>query len=336
MNKGFLYSLVLGLCIFILFALNLLLGSVAIPAGDVWTILTAGEGVKESWRYIITESRLPQVMTATLCGGALSVSGLMLQTAFKNPLAGPSVLGINGGAALGVALVIMATGGSVSAFMFSASGFMAVFTAAFVGAMGVTAVIFIFSLAVQNRIMLLIIGLMISYLSSSVISLLNFFATDEGVKSFTIWGLGDFSGVSLQYMPIFAGVIVIGQLSSIALIKPLNALLLGDKYAESIGVSVTRVRNRLLITTGLLTAITTAFCGPIAFIGLAVPHIARLLLGTENHRQLLPITMLTGSAVALLCNLICYLPKNGEIIPLNAITPLIGAPVVIWVMYKKR
>ena len=336
MNKGFLYSLVLGLCIFILFALNLLLGSVAIPAGDVWTVLTAGEGVKESWRYIVIESRLPQAMTATLCGGALSVSGLMLQTAFKNPLAGPSVLGINGGAALGVALVIMATGGSVSAFMFSASGFMAVFTAAFVGAMGVTAVIFIFSLAVQNRIMLLIIGLMISYLSSSVISLLNFFATDEGVKSFTIWGLGDFSGVSLQYMPIFAGVIVIGQLSSIALIKPLNALLLGDKYAESIGVSVTRVRNRLLITTGLLTAITTAFCGPIAFIGLAVPHIARLLLGTENHRQLLPITMLTGSAVALLCNLICYLPKNGEIIPLNALTPLIGAPVVIWVMYKKR
>ncbi len=336
MNKGFLYSLVLGLCIFILFALNLLLGSVAIPAGDVWTVLTAGEEVKESWRYIVIESRLPQTMTATLCGGALSVSGLMLQTAFKNPLAGPSVLGINGGAALGVALVIMATGGSVSAFMFSASGFMAVFTAAFVGAMGVTAVIFIFSLAVQNRIMLLIIGLMISYLSSSVISLLNFFATDEGVKSFTIWGLGDFSGVSLQYMPIFAGVIVIGQLSSIALIKPLNALLLGDKYAESIGVSVTRVRNRLLITTGLLTAITTAFCGPIAFIGLAVPHIARLLLGTENHRQLLPITMLTGSAVALLCNLICYLPKNGEIIPLNAITPLIGAPVVIWVMYKKR
>lgn len=336
MNKGFLYSLVLGLCIFILFALNLLLGSVAIPAGDVWTVLTAGEEVKESWRYIVIESRLPQTMTATLCGGALSVSGLMLQTAFKNPLAGPSVLGINGGAALGVALVIMAMGGSVSAFMFSASGFMAVFTAAFVGAMGVTAVIFIFSLAVQNRIMLLIIGLMISYLSSSVISLLNFFATDEGVKSFTIWGLGDFSGVSLQYMPIFAGVIVIGQLSSIALIKPLNALLLGDKYAESIGVSVTRVRNRLLITTGLLTAITTAFCGPIAFIGLAVPHIARLLLGTENHRQLLPITMLTGSAVALLCNLICYLPKNGEIIPLNAITPLIGAPVVIWVMYKKR
>ena len=336
MNKGFLYSLVLGLCIFILFALNLLLGSVAIPAGDVWTVLTAGEGVKESWRYIVIESRLPQAMTATLCGGALSVSGLMLQTAFKNPLAGPSVLGINGGAALGVALVIMATGGSVSAFMFSASGFMAVFTAAFVGAMGVTAVIFIFSLAVQNRIMLLIIGLMISYLSSSVISLLNFFATDEGVKSFTIWGLGDFSGVSLQYMPIFAGVIVIGLLSSITLIKPLNALLLGDKYAESIGVSVTRVRNRLLITTGLLTAITTAFCGPIAFIGLAVPHIARLLLGTENHRQLLPTTMLTGSAVALLCNLICYLPKNGEFIPLNAITPLIGAPVVIWVMYKKR
>ncbi len=335
MNKGLLYSFVLGLCIFILFALNLLFGSIVIPTKDVWNILTAGEGIRESWRYIVIESRLPQAITATLCGGALSVSGLMLQTAFKNPLAGPSVLGINGGAALGVALVIMATGGSISTFMFSASGFMAVFIAAFVGAMGVTAVIFIFSLVIQNRIMLLIIGLMIGYLSSSVISLLNFFATDEGVKSFTIWGLGDFSGVSLQYMPVFASVIVIGLLSSITLIKPLNAFLLGDKYAKSLGISVVRVRNKLLITTGLLTAITTAFCGPIAFIGLAVPHIARLLLGTENHRQLLPITILMGSAVTLLCNLVCYLPKNGEIIPLNAITPLIGAPVVIYVIYKK-
>ena len=336
MNKGFLYSLVLALCILVLFALNLLLGSIAIPAEDVWAILTGGEGVKESWRYIIIESRLPQAITATLCGAALSVSGLMLQTAFKNPLAGPSVLGINGGAALGVALVMMAMGGNVSAFMFSANGFMAVFIAAFVGAMGVTALIFVFSFAVQNRVMLLIIGLMISYLSSSVISLLNFFATEEGVKSFVVWGLGNFSGVSLRHVPVFAGVTVAGLSTSVILIKPLNTLLLGDKYAESLGISLMSIRNKLLITTGLLTAITTAFCGPIAFIGLAVPHIARLLLGTENHRQLLPITILTGSAVALLCNLICYLPKNGEIIPINAITPLIGAPIVIWVIYRKK
>lgn len=336
MNKGFLYSLVLALCILVLFALNLLLGSIAIPAEDVWAILTGGEGVKESWRYIIIESRLPQAITATLCGAALSVSGLMLQTAFKNPLAGPSVLGINGGAALGVALVMMAMGGNVSAFMFSANGFMAVFIAAFVGAMGVTALIFVFSFAVQNRVMLLIIGLMISYLSSSVISLLNFFATEEGVKSFVVWGLGNFSGVSLRHVPVFAGVTVAGLSTSVILIKSLNTLLLGDKYAESLGISLMSIRNKLLITTGLLTAITTAFCGPIAFIGLAVPHIARLLLGTENHRQLLPITILTGSAVALLCNLICYLPKNGEIIPINAITPLIGAPIVIWVIYRKK
>ena len=336
MNKGFLYSLVLALCILVLFALNLLLGSIAIPAEDVWAILTGGEGVKESWRYIIIESRLPQAITATLCGAALSVSGLMLQTAFKNPLAGPSVLGINGGAALGVALVMMAMGGNVSAFMFSANSFMAVFIAAFVGAMGVTALIFVFSFAVQNRVMLLIIGLMISYLSSSVISLLNFFATEEGVKSFVVWGLGNFSGVSLRHVPVFAGVTVAGLSTSVILIKPLNTLLLGDKYAESLGISLMSIRNKLLITTGLLTAITTAFCGPIAFIGLAVPHIARLLLGTENHWQLLPITILTGSAVSLLCNLICYLPKNGEIIPINAITPLIGAPIVIWVIYRKK
>jgi len=334
-NRAFWYSSALGVCILWLFVLNLFIGPVDIPAADVLHILLGDGSAKESWRYIIVQSRLPQALTAVLCGAALSVSGLLLQTAFKNPLAGPSVLGINGGAALGVAVVMLALGGSVSVASLSIGGFLAVFLAAFAGAMAVTLLIFMFSLAVNNRVMLLIIGLMVSYLSSSVISLLNFFATEEGVKSFVVWGLGNFTGVSLAYMPLFAGIILVGLGASILLIKPLNTLLLGEQYAKSLGVSVNMLRNRLLLITGLLTAVSTAFCGPVAFIGLAVPHFARLLLRTENHRRLLPFTMLVGGAVALLCNLISILPGKGELIPLNAITPLIGAPVVIYVIYSQ-
>ena len=182
--------------------------------------------------------------------------------------------------------------------------------------------------------MLLIAGIMVGYLASSTISLLNFFATEEGVQSYLIWGLGNFGGVSMRQMPLFALVVLIGLFLSVLLIKPLNALLLGERYAENLGVNTWRVRNYLLVITGLLTAITTAFCGPIAFIGLAVPHMARLLLGTENHHSLMPVTILMGSVVALLCNLICVLPGENGIIPLNAVTPIIGAPVIIYVIMK--
>jgi iron complex transport system permease protein len=184
--------------------------------------------------------------------------------------------------------------------------------------------------------MLLIIGIMIGYVSSSAISLLNFFATEEGVRSYMVWGMGNYSGVSMQMMPAFAAIVLIGLVASLILVKPLNALLLGEQYAESLGVKTRSVRNWLLVVTGLLTAITTAFCGPIAFIGLAVPHIARLLLHTENHRRLLPGTILCGSIVALLCNLICYLPGERGVIPLNAVTPLIGAPVIIYIIARRR
>ena len=183
--------------------------------------------------------------------------------------------------------------------------------------------------------MLLIIGIMVGYLASSAISLLNFFATQEGVKSYMIWGMGNFGNVSLAQLPMFSIITIIGLIGSILLIKPLNALLLGEQYAQNLGVNIVVVRNWLLIVTGFLTAITTAFCGPIAFIGLAVPHMARLLLGTENHRQLFPATLLMGSVVALLCNFICYLPGDRGIIPLNAVTPLIGAPVIIYIIAKR-
>ena len=318
MSKGWKYGIGLGVVILLLFAGNLLVGSVSIPPADVFRILLGGEGEKASWSFILWESRLPQALTALLCGGALAVCGLMLQTAFKNPLAGPSILGINAGASLGVAFVMLLFGGSITAGVFSLSGFFSVLLGAFIGAM------------------LIMVLIMIGYIASSAIALLNFFATAEGVQSYMIWGLGNFGGVSLQQMPAFALVTIVGLFGSLLLIKPLNALLLGERYAENLGVNIRRVRNWLLIITGLLTAVTTAFCGPVAFIGLAVPHVARMILGTTNHNSLLPVTILSGGAVALLCNLICVLPGEAGIIPLNAVTPIIGAPVIIYVILSQR
>ena len=335
MTKGKIYLWLMILLIVVLFALNILVGSVSIPASDVCHILMGGDDIKPSWQYIILESRLPQALTALLAGGALAVSGLMLQTAFRNPLAGPSIFGINSGAGLGVALVMLLLGGSISTGSVSISGFVAVLLAAFVGAMLVMALIFLFSTLVRNNVMLLIIGIMIGYISNSAISLLNFFATDEGVKSYMVWGMGSFGGVTMKMMPVFASITILGLLGAVLLIKPLNALLLGDRYAENLGINIVRTRNWLLIVTGLLTAIVTAFCGPVAFIGLAVPHIARLFLHTDNHRLLLPATILMGSLVALICNLLCVLPGEAGVIPLNAITPLIGAPVIIYVIARR-
>lgn len=335
MNKGVIYSTGLTLVIVVLFVLNLMMGSVSIPVEDTIRILMGEGSVKPSWQYIILESRMPQALTAILCGGALAASGLMLQTAFRNPLAGPSIFGINSGAGLGVALVMLFLGGSISAGSVSLSGFVAVLTAAFAGAMAVMTLIFFFSTIVRNHVMLLIIGIMIGYISNSAISLLNFFATDEGVRSYMVWGMGSFGGVSMRMMPVFASITLLGLLGCLLLIKPLNALMLGDRYAENLGVNIIRTRNWLLIVTGILTAVTTAFCGPIAFIGLAVPHITRLLLTTDNHRSLLPATILMGAVIALLCNLITVLPGETGVIPLNAVTPLIGAPVIIYVIIKR-
>ena len=330
-----------GLLLIALFLVSLIVGAVDIPVGDVFSILGSavgltsiedGQGVGS---YIVLNSRLPQAVTAMFCGASLAVSGLMLQTAFRNPLAGPSIFGINSGASLGVALVMLLLGGSITAGSFSLSGFAAILFAAFVGAMVVMALILFFSTLVKNNVMLLIIGIMIGYLATSAISLLNFFATDAGVQSYMVWGLGNFGGVTINQLPVFVIVSILGLLASVALIKPLNALLLGEQYAENLGINTRRVRFYLLLVTGILTAITTAFCGPVAFIGLAVPHIARMVIGTENHRQLLPTTILMGGIVALVCNIISVLPGDAGIIPLNAVTPLIGAPVIIYVIMRR-
>ena len=336
MKKYCRFFVVITLAIIALFVINIIYGAVKIPINNIIDIFSGNDDVNESWKYIILQTRLPQALTAILCGGALAVSGLLLQTAFCNPLAGPSIFGINSGASLGVAFVMLLFGGSITAGAVSVTGFLAVLIAAFVGAVAVMAVLLFFSNLVNNNVMLLITGIMIGYISSSAISLLNFFATEEGVHSYMIWGLGNFGGVSMAQMPLFAAVTIVGLICALLLIKPLNAVLLGEQYAENLGINTIKLRNCLLLVTGLLTAVTTAYCGPIAFIGLAVPHIARMLLKTDNHRYLIPGTILSGVAISLLCNIICVLPGDNGIIPLNAVTPIMGAPVIIYVIIKGR
>ena len=317
----------------LLFALNIFTGAVDIPFSGVWQVLW-GDCPNEMWRLIVVETRLPQAVVALLAGAAISVAGLILQTLFNNPLAGPEVLGINSGAGLGVALVMLLSQGAFVAG--AVGGFVAVLSGAFIGALLVISLILSLSALLRNRLYLLIAGVAISYLVSSVISVLNYFATSEGVHSFMIWGMGGFGAVSMAQMPWFAVPLLLLLAVALLMMKPLNALLLGDDYASNLGVDVMKSRVVLLAVAGLLTAVVTAFCGPVAFIGLAVPHIARLFLKTNNHNCLLPATILLGSSVALLCNLITLLPGESGLLPLGAITPLVGAPVIIYVVLKDK
>ena len=327
----------LGLSLLILFAVSLAYGAVSIPFDQVLQILTGHEVERPAWQSIVLQSRLPQAITAVLAGAALAVSGLLLQTLFRNPLAGPSILGISDGANLGVAAVLLYFGGSLSQVTdWPISGYAAIILAAFVGASLILSLIIYFSAKVKNNVMLLIIGIMIGYLTSSLISILNYYASTDKVHAFVTWGLGNFSGVSLEQLPFFSICTISGLLLSLLLVKPLNALLLGERYAANLGIRVKRARLFILICTGLLTATTTAFCGPVSFIGLAVPHMARLLLGSSNHTLLVPVTMLTGACVALLCNILMVIPGSNQILPLNAVTPMLGAPVIIYVIINRK
>ena len=326
--------ILISVAIALLLLLNLFIGSVKIPFKEVVSILLNGESTKQSWEFIVLHSRLPQAITALLCGASLSAAGLILQTAFRNSLAGPDILGINGGAGLGVALVMLLFGGNLSAGNVTIGGSLSLVVGAMIGAFAVMALILALSNKLRSSVMLLIAGIMISYLTSSAITLLNFFSTAEGVHSYTMWGMGNFGGVTLKQLPFFSTVSLIGIGIAILMIKPLNALLLGEHYAQNLGVNIMRTRTMLLISTGILVATTTAFCGPISFIGLAVPHLARLILGTNNHKSLMPVTILMGITIALLCNLISALPGDKGLIPLNAITPFIGAPVILYVLLR--
>lgn len=331
-NKNLLLLVAGVVLLFLLFMLNVFCGAVDVPYVEVFKAL-AGESTNEMWRLIVVETRLPQAIVALLAGAAISVAGLILQTLFNNPLAGPEVLGINSGAGLGVALVMLLSHGAVVSGAFG--GFVAVLLGAFIGALLVIALILSLSSMLKNKLYLLIAGVSISYLVSSVISVLNYFATSEGVHSYMIWGMGSFGAVSMGQMLWFALPLLLLLAVALFMMKPMNALLLGDDYAANLGVDVMGTRVVLLAVTGLLTAVVTAFCGPVAFIGLAVPHIARLSLKTGNHRLLLPAAMVVGASVALLCNLLTMLPGESGMLPLGAITPLVGAPVIIYVVLKE-
>ena len=278
---------------------------------------------------------MPQAITALLAGAALGVSGLLLQTAFRNPLAGPSVLGISSGASLGVALVILFMGGQIAIAGYEIAGNAAIIAAALAGSLAIMALLMFFSMRLRSELMLLVVGMMTGYLTSSVVTLLSSLSTAQGVHGYVMWGMGTFGAVSSARIPVFTLLVAVGLILSLLLAKPLNLLLLGDNYARNLGVRVHRVRNLLLLVTGVLTAIVTAYCGPVAFIGLAMPHVARMIMRTDNHWILIPATMLSGAAVALGCNVLSVLP-DSTVIPVNALTPVVGVPVILYVIFCRK
>ena len=326
-----------GVVLAVLIVANLFIGSVDIPASEVMRILGGNGSSNEAWDYIILETRVPMIATALLAGAALSLAGLLLQTAFNNPLAGPSILGVSTGASLGVAVVMLwlgAAGGTL--FGQTVGGYLGVLAGALVGALTVLGTLLLFSFVVESTTMLLIVGILTGYITSSLISLLNFFSTQEGVHSYVIWGLGSFNGVTLEQLPYISLVVIPAILWAALMVKPLNALLLGARYAANLGINVKSTRNKLLLISGILTASVTAFCGPIGFLGLVVPHIARLLLRTSNHNTLLPLTILCGCCTSLVCTLISVMPQENGVLPINAITPIIGVPIIIYIIVNRR
>ncbi len=319
----------------LLFAMNLCFGSVSIPMKEIWAAVFVGEG--STYRAIVLDYRLPQAITALLAGIGLSVSGLLMQTLFRNPLADPSLLGISSGSSLGVALVVLlgtATGLSVSTLaLWSTFG---ITVAAFLGAFAVLLLILALSSRLRSMVSLVLVGIMIAYIASSVTDILKFFSQKEGLHSFVIWGLGSFSNVSKAQLPFFAATVIMGTIGAFLLFKTLNLLLLGERYAENLGVNIKRSSMLIILVSGFLTAIITAFCGPIAFLGLAVPHIARFLFRSSDHKLLIPATAFLGMDLALFCNLIARLPSFEGNLPINSVTALIGAPIVLWVIFHRQ
>ena len=323
--------------IVVLVVVNLLLGTVSIPMPEVCRILI-GEGSNEIWTNIVISSRLPQTLTAIVAGAGLAVSGLQMQTVFRNPLAGPSVLGISNGSALGVAFVVLLSGrlGGVALSQLGYWGEAAMSVAAIVGALAVLLLIMWAAQKVKGNVTLLIIGVMIGYLANAIIGVLKFLAPEEDVKAFVVWGLGSFSRVSGDEMMLFVVLMCVLLPLAFLLVKPLNLLLLGDRYAANLGLNIKRSRMLVIISSGILVAIVTAYCGPIMFIGMAVPHLARSLFRTSDHRILMPATALCGSVLALVCNLIARMPGFEGALPVNSVTALVGAPIIAMVIFQRR
>jgi len=330
--------LALVVAIVVMVIVNLFIGSVRIPVGEICKILVGQGSESEIWTNIILSSRLPQVLTSIVAGAGLAVSGLMMQTIFHNPLAGPSILGISNGASLGVAIVVLMSG-QLGGAALSSMGYLgdaAASVAAIIGAIAVMMLIVWISGKVNGNVTLLIIGVMIGYLATAIIGVLKFLSPEEDVKAFVVWGLGSFSRVSGDQMILFVVLMCILLPLSFLLVKPLNAMLLGDRYAANLGVNVKVARTWIIVCSGVLVAIVTAYCGPIMFIGMAVPHLARGIFRTSDHWRLMPATALCGAALALICNLIARMPGFEGAMPVNSVTALVGAPIIIMVLFKRR
>jgi len=322
---------------FVFFLLNIMLGSVYIPMSEVLSILFSGGTNHVLHHTIIINTRLPQAVTAILAGAGLGAAGLMMQTLFRNPLAGPSVLGVSSGASLGVAVMMLFINfpGGTFQVLSQVTGNISVIIAAFAGAFGVLLLIGVIAGRFKSSATILIIGMMISYALTSLTGVLQFYSLKEDLQAFVIWGLGSFANVAWGQMNFFATFTIIGLLLALMLIKPLNTLLLGENYAHNLGTNIRRTRIFIIVSTGLLTAAVTAYCGPIAFLGLAVPHLSRNLFKTSDHFINVPGVIITGALVALVCNLIARLPGFDGALPINAVTSVIGAPVVIWIIVKQ-
>lgn len=330
--------LVLFVIIILLFLLNLLLGSVTIPFDAVIDILLGKSNHTIIWENIIWKSRVPQALTALFAGAALSISGLQMQTVFRNPLAGPSVLGISSGASLGVAFVVLFSGsiGQLALSQLGYVGEVAVSVAAIVGALSVMALIVYVSQKVRGNVTILIIGVMIGYVANAIIGVLKYFSVEEDIRSYVIWGLGSFSKVSGDQVYLFISLMLLFIPLSFLLIKNMNLMLLGDSYARNLGLNVKQARFLVISSSGILVAIVTAYCGPIMFIGLAVPHLCRAIFQSSNHRILMPASLLMGAVLALFCNLVARMPGFEGALPVNSVTALVGAPVVASVLFSKR
>ncbi len=326
------------LLIIVFFFLNIVVGTIAIPLNDAFSILFGNDHQPQVWQNIILKSRLPQALTAMVAGAGLAISGLQMQTVFSNPLAGPSVLGISNGASLGVAFVVLATGsiGGVALSSLGAVGNAAISLAAIFGAMSVMSLIVYVSQKVQGNATLLIIGVMIGYVATAIIGVLKYFSNEEDIRAYVVWGLGSFSRVSGNQMELFVVLMLILIPLSMLTVKTLNILLLGEQYARNLGLNIKRARLLVIGCSSILVAIVTAYCGPIMFLGLAVPHLCRAIWRTSDHRVLMPATMLTGTALALICNLIARMPGFEGALPINSVTALIGAPVVAMVLFRRK
>ena len=326
----------LSVLLIALFAMNISLGSVSIPFKDIIHTLLGDTSAKESWQTIILNFRLPKAITALLVGSGLSVAGLLMQTLFRNPLAGPFVLGISSGASLGVALLILGSSLFGGFFLANSTSNWSFPIAASLGAFFVLSAVIIAANRVRNTMSILIIGLMFGSLTSAVISVLAYFSEAAQIQQFLFWSFGSLGNLSWNELLIFIVIYSIGMLATIAVIKPLNSFLLGENYAKSLGINVKKNRNIILLITSVLTGVITAFAGPIAFIGLAVPHIARMVFSTSNHKTLIPAVVILGAIIMLICDAIAQLPTSEFTLPINAITSLFGAPIVIWLLIRKK